>query len=175
MFLFLCCLIYTLWIRIVVLRDNLKIIMSVPYLWNGPIWINIKHMFTALSQHSTRKVLQSEGPAKWRSHLVVQCQKWLQYNCVHSISFNFTKWLCFTNISCFFQSVCEKVFVGYFRKLPTGLLRDPPDAIKVELFNLLQECSNPVEEIERHVAFHIPRPETVTALQELLLRSLDKH
>ncbi|XP_053401199.1 divergent protein kinase domain 1C-like [Mercenaria mercenaria] len=70
------------------------------------------------------------------------------------------------------QSLCEDVFVGYFPKMPTGLLRDPPGAIKVELFKLLQECSNPVVETERHNARQHAQPNTVKKLQELLLRSI---
>lgn len=70
------------------------------------------------------------------------------------------------------QSLCEDVFVGYFPKMPTGLLRDPPGAIKVELFRLLQECSNPLEETERHSARKHAQSHIVKAIQELLLKSL---
>ncbi|XP_060557026.1 divergent protein kinase domain 1C-like [Ruditapes philippinarum] len=70
------------------------------------------------------------------------------------------------------QAVCEDVFVGYFPKMPTGLLRDPPGSIKVELFKLLQECSSPEVETDRQGVRQRVQPHTIKNLQELLHKSI---
>lgn len=82
------------------------------------------------------------------------------------------KWCLLKRTNNNMQSLCEDVFIGYFSKLPTGLLRDPPNSIKVQLFSLLQDCAYPESVTERHTARDSPRQETVQALQELLRKSI---
>lgn len=67
------------------------------------------------------------------------------------------------------------MFLGFLPKLqPTGLLRDPPGHIKVELSELLKECSFPPTTIDRKYIYGPASDQTVNSLKELLYRSVQE-
>ncbi|WAR12870.1 DIK1C-like protein [Mya arenaria] len=41
------------------------------------------------------------------------------------------------------QTMCRKVFLGFSMKIPSGILRNPPDFIKTEFYELLTSCAFP--------------------------------
>lgn len=71
-----------------------------------------------------------------------------------------------------FQSLCEDVFQGLSGKFPTGLLRDPPLDIKVELYNTLQACAYPGTASGYHDVREEALSETGAKLRELLVHSI---
>lgn len=71
-----------------------------------------------------------------------------------------------------FQSLCEDVFQGLSGKFPTGLLRDPPLDIKVELYKILQDCVYPGTASGYHDVREEALSETGAKLRELLVHSI---